>query len=69
MRQVKNRFWRCNGRIIADAWWHMKRQFHPKQETLNAVAKELLNEEKLDVDWLMIDDECARDSDRVMEYC
>ncbi len=69
VRQVKNRFWRCNGRIIADAWWHMKKQFHPKQETLNAVAKELLNEEKLDVDRLRIDEEWARDSGRVMDYC
>lgn len=69
VRQVKNRFWRCNGRIIADAWWHMKRHFHPKQETLNAVAKELLGEEKLDVDRLKIDDEWARDSNRVMDYC
>lgn len=69
VRQVKNRFWRCNGRIIADAWWHMKRQFHPKQETLNAVAKELLNEEKLDVDRLRIDEEWAKDRDRVMDYC
>ncbi len=69
VRQVKNRFWRCNGRIIADAWWHMKKQFHPKQETLNAVAKELLNEEKLDVDRLKIDEEWAKDSARVMDYC
>lgn len=69
VRQVKNRFWRCNGRIIADAWWHMKKQFHPKQETLNAVAKELLNEEKLDVDRLRIDEEWAKDSGRVMDYC
>jgi len=69
IRSVSNRFWRCNGRIIADAWWHMKRYFHPKQETLNAVAKELLNEEKLDVDRLKIDEEWARDNDRVMDYC
>ncbi len=69
VRQVKNRFWRCNGRIIADAWWHMKKQFHPKQETLNAVSKELLNEEKLDVDRLRIDEEWARDKNRVMDYC
>ncbi len=69
VRQVSNRFWRCNGRIIADAWWHMKKQFHPKQETLNAVAKELLNEEKLDVDRLRIDEEWKADRKRVLEYC
>ncbi len=69
VRQVSNRFWRCNGRIVADAWWHMKKQFHPKQETLNAVAKELLGEEKLDVDRLRIDEEWKADRKRVLEYC
>jgi DNA polymerase I len=69
VRRVSNRFWRCNGRIIADAWWHMKRQFHPKQETLNAVAKELLNEEKIDVDRLKIDEEWRNNRERVLEYC
>ncbi|MBX8632460.1 MAG: ribonuclease H-like domain-containing protein [Thermoplasmata archaeon YP2-bin.285] len=69
VRQVSNRFWRCNGRIIADAWWHMKKQFHPKQETLNAVAKELLNEEKLDVNRLRIDEEWKENRERVLDYC
>ena len=69
VRQVSNRFWRCNGRIVADAWWHMKKHFHPKQETLNAVSRELLNEEKLDVDRLRIDEEWKTNRKRVLEYC
>ncbi len=69
VRQVSNRFWRCNGRIIADAWWHMKKQFHPKQETLNAVARELLNEEKMDVNRLRIDEEWKENRERVLDYC
>ena len=47
----------------------MKKHFHPKQETLNAVAKELLGEEKLDVDRLRIDEEWKINRSRVLEYC
>jgi len=63
------RFWRAHGRIIADAWWSTKLELHPKQETLDAVARWLLGEGKHDVDRRNMDQEWAKDKDRVMEYC
>jgi len=64
-----NRFWRAQGRVIIDAWWAVKRVLKPKQETLNAVAKQLLGEEKHDVDPKKMDEEWEADPERVMEYC
>lgn len=69
MRSVSNRFWRCNGRIIADAWWNAKMELRPKQETLNAVANLVLGEKKIDVNPAMIDQEWAEDSEKVVRYC
>ena len=69
LRSVSNRFWRCNGRIIADAWWNAKMELRPKQETLNAVASLVLGEKKMDVNPAMIDQEWAEDSERVVKYC
>ncbi len=63
------RFWRVKGRIISDAWWAVKKEMRPKQETLNAVSKLILGEEKLDVDPKHMDDEWKNNRDRVMEYC
>lgn len=68
-RQIMNRFWRLTGRLVADAWWAVKIQLKPKQETLNHVAKLLLNEEKLDVDPRKIDEEWNADRDKVTRYC
>ena len=64
-----NRFWRAQGRVIIDAWWAVKRVLRPKQETLNAVAKQLLGEEKHDVDPKKMDEEWESDKERVMQYC
>lgn len=66
---IGERFWRSHGRIIADAWWATKLELHPKQETLDAVARWLLNEGKHDVDRRNMDQEWAKDKERVMEYC
>ncbi len=66
---ISNRFWRAHGRVIADAWWNAKQQLKPKQETLNAVAKLLLNESKEDVDPTSIDEEWEKDSEKVIKYC
>ena len=68
-RQVGNRFWRIKGRLVVDAWWAAKRELHPKQETLNAVAMLVLGERKNDVDPKKIDEEWARDRDNVICYC
>ncbi len=67
--QVNNRFWRAHGRIIADAWWNVKRELRPKRERLTDVAQLVLGEDKLDVDTARIDDEWAADRDKVIEYC
>ncbi len=68
-RLRSERFWRVKGRIICDAWWAVRRELRPKQETLNAVSKELLGETKLDVDPRHMDQEWKDNRDRVIEYC
>ncbi len=69
LQQYNNRFWWTEGRIIIDAWWAVKKVLKPKQETLNAVSKLLLGEEKHDVDPKKMDDEWSGDRARVMNYC
>jgi len=66
---IGERFWRAHGRIIADAWWAVKLELHPKQETLDAVSRWLLGEGKHDVDRVHMEDEWAKDREKVMEYC
>ncbi len=68
-REMGERLWRVTGRVVADAWWSARRELHPKQETLQYVARTLLGDTKLDVDRRNIEQEWARDRDRVMEYC
>jgi DNA polymerase I len=68
-RSINDRFWRLTGRVVADAWWNAKLALKPKKETLAAISKQVLNEEKLDVDPLQIDAEWARDKDKVVRYC
>ncbi|MCI4365506.1 MAG: DNA polymerase II [Thermoplasmata archaeon] len=63
------RLWKVHGRVIADAWWSARRELHPKQETLQFVARTLLNDSKLDVDRRNIDAEWVKDPERVREYC
>lgn len=69
LQQYNNRFWWTEGRTIIDAWWAVKRTIKPKQETLNAVSKLLLGEEKHDVDPKKMDEEWATNKERVMNYC
>lgn len=68
-QRIQNQFWRIHGRVVADAWWNVKREIHPKQETLAFVSQELLGESKGDVDRLNIDQEWLADKDRVIKYC
>jgi DNA polymerase I len=68
-QKVMNRFWRLHGRIIADAWWHAKKELRPKKESLNNIAKLVLNEQKHDVDPSKIDEEWANDREKVIKYC
>lgn len=63
------RFWRVKGRLVCDAWWAVRRELRPKQETLNAVSLQLLGETKLDVDPRHMDDEWKSNRGKVLEYC
>ncbi len=67
--EAGERLWRVHGRVIADAWWSARIELHPKQETLQYVARTLLGESKLDVDRRNIEAEWQKDPARVMEYC
>ena len=67
-RVVSEKFWRLKGRLVIDAWWAVKRELRPKQETLNAVSMQLLNEQKMDVDPKMMDLEWERDPEKVKRY-
>ena len=67
--QRSNRTWSVRGRIIADAWWNVKREIRPRQESLNAVAQQLLGKEKHDVNPQQMDAEWESNPQRVKEYC
>ena len=69
MEQKFQRFWKVQGRVVADAWWNVKREVRPRQESLNAVAKELLGREKHDVNPKKMDEEWASNPKKVMDYC
>ncbi|MGP6239230.1 DNA-directed DNA polymerase [Cuniculiplasma sp. SKW4] len=68
-RRVNGQFWRTKGRIISDVWWNVKKYLHPKHETLNFVAQELLGEGKDDVDRLRIVEEYENRPQEVIDYC
>jgi len=68
-REMGERLWKVTGRAVADAWWSVRRDLRPKQETLQFVARTLLGDSKLDVDRRAIEREWANDPQRVMEYC
>ncbi len=68
-RNVSGRFWRLHGRIIADAWWAVKKELKPKKETLGYIAGMMLNEKKHDVDPKRIEEEWESDSSKVISYC
>ncbi len=62
--------WSVTGRVIVDAWWAVKMDLKPKQESLNAVSMQLLGgEQKLNVDPRKMDEEWKKDPEHVMEYC
>jgi DNA polymerase I len=69
LKSINKRFWRLNGRIIADAWWNVKQELKPKKETLSYIADTLLGEQKHDVDPKKIDEEWKNNSEKVIDYC
>ncbi|MCI4358581.1 MAG: DNA polymerase II [Thermoplasmata archaeon] len=68
-REAGERLWRLSGRVVADAWWAVRRDLRPKQESLQFVSRTFLGDQKLDVDQRNIEAEWAKDPDRVVEYC
>lgn len=68
-RRINNRYWRLHGRVISDTWWNVKKFLHPKNETLNYVAKEMLNEGKDNINRLKIGEEWKNRQDEVIAYC
>jgi DNA polymerase I len=68
-RDAGERLWRISGRVVADAWWSVRKELRPKQESLQFVARTLLGDKKLDVDRRNIAAEWVKDRDKVMEYC
>ena len=68
-RLVGDRFWRVKGRVICDAWWAVRRELRPKQETLNAVSMLVLGEQKMDVDPKHMDSEWRENREKVLKYC
>lgn len=63
------RNWKLHGRIIADAWWNMKRELRPKVETLNYVSQILFGEGKEEVDPLKIEELWEKEREKVISYC
>jgi DNA polymerase I len=68
-KEAGERLWRIDGRVVADAWWSVRRDLRPKQESLQYVARTLLGDAKLDVDRRNIAAEWEKDPVRVQEYC
>jgi len=69
LNNIGKRYWKVNGRIVADAWWSVRTELNLKRETLDHVAKELLGKGKEDVDPKKIDKEWKNDKEKVIEYC
>ncbi len=68
-RRIQNQYWRVHGRVISDTWWNVKKILHPKNESLNAVAKEMLGEGKDNINRLKIEEEWQARRQEVIEYC
>nr|AAZ32459.1 DNA polymerase family B [uncultured euryarchaeote Alv-FOS1] len=68
-QRIGGQFWRVHGRVIEDAWWAVKKELRPKQETLEAVAQQLLGEGKMGVNSQKIDEEWKKDRENVIKYC
>jgi DNA polymerase I len=69
LKEFMGRFLRATGRILTDTWWNVRRELHPKQETLQAVSMELFGEGKDDIVGSQMDLEWAKDQDKVVKYC
>src|SRR3989441_1948893 len=66
------RFWRVDGRILTDVWWAVRAErlsLHLKQETLDYVGRQLLGEGKHEPSRRHIDEEWAKDREKVIRYC
>ena len=68
-REAGERLWRLSGRVVADAWWAVRRDLRPKQESLQFVSRTFLGDQKLDVDRGTSRPSGRRIRNKVVEYC
>ncbi len=68
-KRILDQYWRLHGRVVSDAWWAVKKIVKPKHETLNYVAKLLLNDEKENIDRINIESEWETKKEEVINYC
>jgi DNA polymerase I len=61
--------WDVKGRLVIDAWLSVKKELHPKRETLGFVSSALFNDTKDAVDSTHIDEEWTGRRDVVVKYC
>ena len=69
MSHDKHGGWGCKGRVVIDAWKQVKKEKRPKRETLAYVSMNYLGIQKLDVDSSRMDEEWAKDPEKVIRYC
>src|SRR2546425_132837 len=61
-----------DGHILTDVWWAVRAErlsLHMKQETLDYVGRQLLGEGKHELSRRHIDEEWAKDREKVIRYC
>ncbi|SMD31500.1 replicative DNA polymerase I [Picrophilus oshimae DSM 9789] len=68
-KRILDQYWRLHGRVVSDAWWAVKKVVKPKHETLNYVARLLLNDEKENIDRINIESEWETKKEDVIKYC
>lgn len=61
--------WDVKGRLIVDAWASVRKELHPKRETLGYVSEQLFKDTKDNIDSSHIDDEWRDRKDEVVAYC
>ena len=61
--------WDVKGRLVLDSWLSVKKELHPKRETLGFVSTMLFNDTKDNVDSTRIDEEWTNRKDDVVKYC
>jgi DNA polymerase I len=61
--------WDVKGRLIIDAWASVRKELHPKRETLGYVSAQLFKDTKDNINSSKIDQEWANRKQEVVDYC